>query len=83
MNDSLTSQWLSVGGLKIHFIRGGAGAPVLLIHGGGNDWHEWSANLDHLARSCEVFVLDFPGFGLSQAPEDPIHPDWLRRLATP
>ena len=71
------SRFISVDGLKVHFKHTGKGTPVVLLHGGGNDWHEWAENLDALAQVSEVFALDFPGFGLSDAPQDPIHPSWM------
>ena len=49
----------------------------MLLHGGGNDWHEWSENLAPLSQVCEVFALDFPGFGLSERPRQPVHPSWV------
>ena len=71
------SRTVSVNGLPIHFVHGGAGAPLVLIHGGGNDWHEWSANMKALSTVAEIFALDFPGFGLSGKPEALITAEWL------
>jgi pimeloyl-ACP methyl ester carboxylesterase len=70
------SCWVEVGGLRIHYKRGGEGPPVVLIHGGGNDWHEWKKNLAFLARSFQVLALDFPGFGLSEPPDVPVSTAW-------
>ncbi len=58
-------------------MHGGKGSPLIAVHGGGNDWHEWSANLDALLCVAEVFALDFPGFGASEKPAKPITSAWL------
>ena len=75
-NVELPSRWIKVAGLSIHYKCSGKGVPVILIHGGGNDWHEWSQNLADIAQSCQVYALDLPGFGLSQAPGTVVAPSW-------
>ena len=54
--------------LNIHYKCLGKGPPLILIHGGGNDWHEWKKNIAFLAARFQVYALDFPGFGLSELP---------------
>jgi pimeloyl-ACP methyl ester carboxylesterase len=65
-----------VDGLNIHYKQVGQGHPVVLVHGGGNDWHEWKKNLGFLAQTFQVYALDLPGFGLSQSPEFPVSLFW-------
>src|SRR3954471_1570799 len=48
-------------GLAHH--RGGAGDPVVLIHGVGSQWQVWRPVLPALEREREVIALDLPGFG--------------------
>lgn len=64
----IPSRWIRVDGLNIHYKCLGKGPPLILIHGGGNDWHEWQKNIAFLAASFQVCALDFPGFGLSETP---------------
>jgi pimeloyl-ACP methyl ester carboxylesterase len=45
--------------------RGGAGAPLVLIHGIGHTWRGWKPMLPHLERSFDVLAVDLPGFGHS------------------
>jgi 2-hydroxy-6-oxonona-2,4-dienedioate hydrolase len=45
--------------------RFGAGAPLLLIHGGHGSWLHWARNIEALARQRTVWVPDLPGFGAS------------------
>ena len=44
--------------------------PLLLIHGfgPGASSYEWRKNVDTLAQQFRVFVVDLPGFGLSDRP---------------
>ena len=41
----------------------GAGEPLVLIHGGHGSWLHWVRNIEALATSHTVFVVDLPGFG--------------------
>ena len=49
----------------------GSGSPVLMLHGlgAGNSMNEWSANWDALAQNHTVYAFDFPGWGLSDQPD--------------
>lgn len=72
----LSSCWVEVAGLNIHYKCLGKGEPLILLHGGGNDWHEWRPNIAVLAKDFRVYALDLPGFGLSQSPDMPVSPSW-------
>ncbi len=50
---------------SIHFIRRGAGKPILLVHGLGGSWRSWNPILDSLAAHRDVIAIDLPGFGNS------------------
>ncbi len=50
---------------KLHYVRAGNGAPLVLIHGGFGSWLHWRDNIAALARHHTVFAIDLPGFGLS------------------
>lgn len=49
--------------MDMHFIRRGAGRPILLLHGIGGSWRSWQPILDGLAQEREVIAVDLPGFG--------------------
>lgn len=51
------------GGLGLH--RAGAGAPLVLLHGGAGSWTHWHRAIAPLAAAFEVFAFDLPGMGLS------------------
>lgn len=48
----------------MHFVRTGAGKPLLLIHG-ISQLHNWDPIVPALARDREVIIVDLPGFGAS------------------
>lgn len=73
---NIPNRWLRVKGLDIHFKCLGEGAPVILIHGHGNDWHEWQENIPYIALSWRVYALDMPGYGLSQPYDLPLSVPW-------
>ncbi len=50
--------------MDMHYIRRGAGKPLLLIHGIGGSWRSWQLILDTLADAGrEVIAVDLPGHG--------------------
>ncbi|MFG1347786.1 alpha/beta fold hydrolase [Xanthobacter autotrophicus DSM 431] len=49
--------------------RFGAGAPLVLVHGGVGSWTHWIANVEALSRSFAVTAVDLPGYGDAPAPQ--------------
>lgn len=43
----------------------GAGAPLVLLHGGHGSWLHWVRNIEPLAARYRVWVPDMPGYGES------------------
>jgi pimeloyl-ACP methyl ester carboxylesterase len=57
--------------MALNFHRGGAGDPLVLIHGIGSRWQVWDPVLPYLEPERDVIALDLPGFGASEmAPHD-------------
>lgn len=58
------------GGARLHYVRGGSGEPIVLIHGNGAMLQDWIASgvFDALARSHDVIAIDRPGAGYSSRP---------------
>lgn len=67
--DGFTGGYERVDGVNLHFVRGGKGPLVLLVHGFGQTWHEWSLLMPQLAERYTVVAVDLPGLGLSDAPQ--------------
>ena len=59
----------TVDGVRLHYVRGGHGPLVLLVHGFGQSWYEWHQLMPLLARNFTVVAVELPGLGLSSAPK--------------
>ena len=68
----ITSWSLEALDLRIHVRVGGAGTPVVLLHGYGVSGTYMLPLGRSLARSFSVFVPDLPGFGRSEQPRTPL-----------
>ena len=54
-----------VNGTKLHYVRGGAGPAVILIHGFPQDWSEYRKLMPVLAQRFTVIAPDLRGIGRS------------------
>jgi len=57
-----------VDGARLHYVTGGSGPLVMLVHGFAQTWYEWHQLMPLLARRFTVVAPDLPGLGLSAAP---------------
>ena len=51
--------------MELDHHRGGAGEPLVLVHGIGHTWRGWRPMLPALERHFDVLAVDLPGFGHS------------------
>ncbi len=58
-------KFLDLAGHSTHYIEGGQGEPVVLIHGFNLDSHTWIKNFDQLATRFKVYAPDLWGQGYS------------------
>ncbi len=63
-----TSSYAHVSGFRMHYVRGGHGSPVVLIHGWPQTWSEWREQMPSLARDHTVIAVDLRGTGDSGIP---------------
>ena len=49
----------------LHYVRGGQGPAVILVHGFPEDWVEYRAIMPRLAKRFTVVAVDLPGIGKS------------------
>jgi pimeloyl-ACP methyl ester carboxylesterase len=58
-----------VNGISLHYVRGGHGPPIILIHGFPQDWLEFRSIMPKLAERFTVVAVDLRGIGGSKATE--------------
>jgi pimeloyl-ACP methyl ester carboxylesterase len=58
----------SVNGIQIHYVIGGHGDPVVLLHGWPETWYEWRHVMPTLAKNYTVIAPDLRGIGDSSKP---------------
>ena len=56
----------TLNGIEMHYVREGAGAPVILLHGWPEFWWGWHRNIPALAAQFDVVAPDLRGFGDSR-----------------
>jgi pimeloyl-ACP methyl ester carboxylesterase len=57
-----------VNGVNIHYVIGGEGEPLVLIHGFGQNWYMWNRLLPELSKHFTVIAPDLRGVGESDKP---------------
>jgi len=57
-----------VGDVPLHYVRGGQGAPLILVHGWPTTWYEWRRVMPALAAHFDVIAVDTRGLGDSSRP---------------
>lgn len=67
LGGSFTSSSVQVSGIALHYVRGGTGPALLLLHGFPEDWSAYSKVMPHLAGKFTVVAIDLPGIGGSTA----------------
>src|SRR6201987_4060392 len=68
--DTFTSRYIDTRDLRVHAGTGGAGLPLLLVHGWPQTWYAWRMLMPALARDFSVVAVDQRGIGLSDKPRD-------------
>lgn len=63
-----THQYAIVNGVKIHYVTGGKGEPLLLVHGFGQNWFMWNRLLPELSKHFTIIAPDLRGLGESGKP---------------
>jgi pimeloyl-ACP methyl ester carboxylesterase len=62
-------QYANVNGVKIHYVIGGSGDPLVLLHGFGQNWYMWNRLLPELSKHFTVITPDLRGMGESDKPD--------------
>jgi hypothetical protein len=63
LGKEFASETATVNGITLHYVRGGKGPSVILIHGLPEDWFEYRAIMPQLAKRFTVIAVDLRGIG--------------------
>jgi pimeloyl-ACP methyl ester carboxylesterase len=66
LGKGFVSDTASVNGTTIHYVRGGTGPVVILVHGFPEDWYEWHKIMPRLSKKFTVIAVDLRGIGGSK-----------------
>lgn len=67
------SHYLTLGGLRMHYVDEGAGRPLLMVHGNPTWSFYWRRLVTHFRATERVVAIDHLGCGLSDKPQQPDH----------
>ena len=67
-NTTFSHHMAVVNGVQIHYVIGGHGDPVVLLHGWPETWYEWHHVMPALAKNYTVIAPDLRGLGDSSKP---------------
>ncbi len=68
--EGFAQQLVPANGIKIHTVTGGAGSPIVLLHGFPQTWWEWRHVMPLLSDRFRVVAMDLRGAGFSDCPQD-------------
>ena len=73
-----SSHFINWRGAELHYTDEGQGYPVLMIHGFGGSFMNFSKLANNLKGQYRVVRVDLPGFGLSDFPDMGSKPDYIQ-----
>ena len=67
-NVTFSHHTATVNGIQLHYVIGGKGDPVVLLHGWPETWYQWRHVMPGLAKNYTVIAPDLRGIGDSSKP---------------
>lgn len=64
------NKYALVNGIKLHYVAGGSGTPLLCLPGWPQTWYSFHKIALQLAKRYRVIVVDIRGMGTSEKPEN-------------
>jgi pimeloyl-ACP methyl ester carboxylesterase len=62
--------YAEVNEIRLHYVSGGQGTPLVLLHGYPQTWYGWRKVMPRLAQNYRLIVPDLRGLGESSRPVD-------------
>ncbi len=73
---------MEVGGLPVRYLSAGAGPPLVLLHGAGENALDWRWVMSDLAASHRVYAPDLPGSPMSAGAAADYSPAFFQRFVS-
>jgi pimeloyl-ACP methyl ester carboxylesterase len=69
-----TGRFITVDGVRLHYLERGTGSPLVLLHGNGSMIQDFESSglVDLAAKKYRVIAFDRPGFGYSDRPRSTV-----------
>jgi pimeloyl-ACP methyl ester carboxylesterase len=69
-----TGRFITVDGVRLHYLERGTGSPLVLLHGNGSMIQDFESSglVDLAAKTYRVIAFDRPGFGYSERPRSTV-----------
>ena len=64
-----TNQYATVNGVRLHYVEGGSGMPLICLPGWPQTWYSYQPVATELAKNYRVIIVDIRGMGSSEKPE--------------
>ena len=68
---SWTHAYITVNGIRLHYVSQGEGPLMLMLHGFPEFWYSWRHQIPEFANNYRVVALDLRGYNDSDKPPDP------------
>jgi pimeloyl-ACP methyl ester carboxylesterase len=69
LGSGFESKFAQANGTRLHYVRGGSGPALILLHGFPEDWYEFRLVMPRLAKRFTVLAVDLRGVGESAPAE--------------
>lgn len=63
-----TNHYITVNGVRLHYVEGGTGMPLVCLSGWPQTWFSYHPIAMQLAKLYRVIIVDFRGMGSSEKP---------------
>jgi pimeloyl-ACP methyl ester carboxylesterase len=63
-----TNHYATVNGVKLHYVEGGSGIPLICLPGWPQTWYSYHPVAMELAKKYRVIIVDIRGMGSSEKP---------------
>jgi pimeloyl-ACP methyl ester carboxylesterase len=61
------SDYVESNGIRLHYVSGGKGPPLIFVHGFASTWKMWEPAMKYFASAYQVIAIDMPGLGQSES----------------